>query len=432
LATNRIGTWLGCRRLAYIISQGDHRKVNVQAWVEAHQQTLQRVCGIRFTRNDWNDDRLAIVLRRLSQVEIWEAIERDMSCNSIAVYQLETKTVRVDATTVSGHHLVSEEGVFQFGHSKDDARLPQVKVMMGVLAPLGMPLLTQVVSGEKADDPLYRPVVRQISQQLQTSGLLYVGDSKMSALATRGQVAQQQDFYLCPLPMTGNTPLELAEWVEMALSGQVGVYWVERPDAANAPEVIAEGYEIERQQEVKLDGQRVQWQERVRVVYNPILAQQQSRGLEQRLETAQAKLLALTPPPGRGQRMVRDATQLQGQINAVLQQQQVEGMLQVKVSQQTDAKQQSRFFVEQLERVEAVIEAAHHRYGWRPYVTNAPSYRLSLPQAVLVYRDEWQVEDGFRHLKGVPLSLTPLFVQREDQVVGLLPLLSLALRLRRW
>ena len=35
----------------------------------------------------------------------------------------------------------------------------------------------------------------------------------------------------------------------------------------------------------------------------------------------------------------------------------------------------------------------------------------------------------FHRLKGVPLSLTPLFVQREDQVCGLIHLLSLAVRL---
>ena len=34
----------------------------------------------------------------------------------------------------------------QFGQSKDDPTRPQLKVMMGSLAPLGMPLSTDVVS----------------------------------------------------------------------------------------------------------------------------------------------------------------------------------------------------------------------------------------------------------------------------------------------
>lgn len=35
------------------------------------------------------------------------------------------------------------------------------------------------------------------------------------------------------------------------------------------------------------------------------------------------------------------------------------------------------------------------------------------------YRDEWIVEQGFHRLKGAPLSMSPLFVQRDDQIKGL-------------
>jgi transposase len=52
-----------------------------------------------------------------------------------------------------------------------------------------------------------------------------------------------------------------------------------------------------------------------------------------------------------------------------------------------------------------------------------------LEQAVLAYRDEWIVEHGFHRLKGVPLSLNPLFVKNDDQVVGLTNLLSIAVRM---
>jgi len=41
---------------------------------------------------------------------------------------------------------------------------------------------------------------------------------------------------------------------------------------------------------------------------------------------------------------------------------------------------------------------------------------------------EWLIEHGFHRLKGAPLSLNPLFVKRDDQVVGLTNLLSIAVR----
>lgn len=75
------------------------------------------------------------------------------------------------------------------------------------------------------------------------------------------------------------------------------------------------------------------------------------------------------------------------------------------------------------------IEEVQLLFGWRAYVTNAPASKLSLHQAVLTYRDEWLVERNFSRFKGVPLSITPFFVQRDDQVKGLVHLLSLAVRL---
>jgi transposase len=80
---------------------------------------------------------------------------------------------------------VSEEGLFQFGHSKDHRPdLPQVKVMQAVLDPLGMPLATYVVSGEKANDPLYIPCIERVQQSLGRCGLLFVGDCKMASRET--------------------------------------------------------------------------------------------------------------------------------------------------------------------------------------------------------------------------------------------------------
>ncbi len=80
-------------------------------------------------------------------------------------------------------------------------------------------------------------------------------------------------------------------------------------------------------------------------------------------------------------------------------------------------------------RQEEAIVAHGETLGWRAYVTNAPAAQLTLAQAVLAYRDEWLIERGFHRLKGAPLSLDPLFVKRDDQVTGLINLLSIAVRM---
>ena len=67
-------------------------------------------------------------------------------------------------------------------------------------------------------------------------------------------------------------------------------------------------------------------------------------------------------------------------------------------------------------------------FGWRVYATNHPEESLSLADGVVAYRDEYLMERGFGRFKGFPLSLTPIYLQREDHIKGLIRLLSIALR----
>jgi transposase len=410
--------------------------VKVQAWALAHQQIIERTCGLELRETDLSDDRLGIVLGRLSEIETWISIETALSQRSIRVYELRAEVVRLDATTINGYHLSEAGSLFQFGHSKDDPSLPQIKVMMGTLDPLGMPLATQVVAGEQADDGLYLPVIGQITQTLPEPGLLFVGDSKMSALVTRATVQQQDHYYLMPLPMTGKTPELLDEWITAAVAGQVPLQLIERTGTDGAPVVIAEGYELSRAHTVNLASATVTWTERVCVIYSPAYAQTQTQNLAHRLQQAETKLLALTPPPGRGKRRITTETLLQEKIQAILQQYRVNGLLQVDYECQVTPAQSGqssppkvRYQMTQVRPQLAAITATQQRLGWKVYATNAPIDRLSLAQAVLTYRDEWSVERGFHRLKGAPLSISPLFVQRDHQVVGLTHLLTLALRL---
>ena len=77
---------------------------------------------------------------------------------------------------------------------------------------------------------------------------------------------------------------------------------------------------------------------------------------------------------------------------------------------------------------EAALEVAVRRLGWRVDGTHQPREQLSLAQAVLAYRNEYLVERSLGRLQGRPLSLKPMYVQRDDHATGLLRLLSIALR----
>jgi len=110
-----------------------------------------------------------------------------------------------------------------------------------VLDPLGMPLVTDVVSGERADDPLYLPCIEQVQASLGRSGLLYVGDCKMASRQTRAWIADQGSYYLCPLSQVQLSEGELAETVESALRGDIELHGVYREVDDGQTERIAQG-----------------------------------------------------------------------------------------------------------------------------------------------------------------------------------------------
>lgn len=422
--------WVSVIWLAYILSEGDHRKVMVRGWVKERSRMIEQVCGLTLRETDFTDDRLGIVLKKLSQASYWQKIEVDLNSRTLRMYELPQRCVRLDATTVSGEHLVNEDGLFQFGHSKDDPSLPHLKAMFASLDPLGMPLAAHIVSGEKADDGLYLPIFEQARQSFDRVGLLWVGDSKMGAQATRVQIQQQQHFYLTPLARVGLVPELLEQGLRDARTRQSPLLSAQRWDEQGHPQVIATGYEFSREQEYKpADGPSFQWTERVLLVHSPAHAQQQQRGLEQRLHRATQKLNALTPEVGRGKRQIRSLLELQQRANEILATHRVEGCLEYSYEYQSATKQRKeRYQITAVIRQPEAIQQSQQHFGWRVYVTNAPAEDLSFEEAVFTVRDAWIQESGFSRLKGKPLGASPLFVQRDDQAKGLMHLLSLGLR----
>ncbi|NCP87917.1 transposase, partial [bacterium] len=442
--------WIAAIWLAHILTESDHRKLPVRAWVRQAGETIERITGMKVGELDFTDDRLTLLLRRLSKPATWQAIEKELGRNILRVYELKPKQVRLDPTTVSGNHAGGKDSLFEFGHSKDDPTLRQVKVMVAALDPLGLPLVSQVVAGSTADDPLYIPAVDRVLQIIDGIGLLFVGDSKMSALPTRAHIHHLNQRYLCPLALTGKTAEEMSQWIEAANRGDYPLQPVYLKNDQGKRKQLAEGYGFERtvSAEISAEDQMEveEWTEQVFIVRSERYRQAMQKGLDGRLQRATDKLLALTPPPARGKRQFQDETELTKAADAILKAHEVEGLLTYTFERQE--KRQTKYLgrgrgntehpkreivtvrcqITAVVRQEEAITAIQKTFGWRAYVTNAPAEQLTLEQAVLTYRDEWLIEHGFHRLKGAPLSLDPLFVKRDDQVVGLINLLSMAVR----
>ncbi len=408
--------------LIHILQERNHCMNVVQKWVTLVPETLDRLTGESIEELDFTDDRLADVLRHLSDDEDWESIERKVGRLVMRAYELpEPAIVRLDATSGSVTHDEKTHTLFKRGWSKNGKTEVQFKTMMSTIDPLGLPIAVDVVSGEKSDAPLYIPNYRRSKAILGKTGLLYVGDSKMSALETRGTIDDGNDFYLAPLAYIGETPKLLNDAIEGWRSGKeeaTYIYWPEDiPSDGTEPDpqtAIAMGFELVHPQTVVLGDKRVIWQERCLVIRSMAYAESMLPKFWKRLNRAEAALLRLTPPPSKGKRQIRDKKALREKIKAIEKKYQVAGLFDIQFEREVQRRdiqaykdkparteETVRYQITSVSHNEDAVEQAAARVGWRMYATNASSTRLNLTDAVLTYRNQYLAEQPFGRLKGM-------------------------------
>jgi len=445
--------WVITIWLMHILTQHTHRMDCVQEWVGNHLVVLRKLTGQSVTALDFTDDRLASCLRYLSPTERWSQLENRLTRGVIQVYRLKQKLpsrwlMRLDATVGSVGHDAHKHTLFQVGKAKNGLYATLFKMMVASLDPLGIPVAVDVVPGNRADDPLYVPVYRRIKEIIPEQGLLVVGDSKMSALATRAAIVSGNDHYLTPLAHLKDEPDLLsdllAEWsdredememifleADLSADGQM-------PDESLA---IARGFETSREHTFVMDEEDMTWTERLLVVRSFSYMESMIAGLHRRLDKAEKALRTLTPARSRGKHQIKDEASLLSSIERIEKQYRVQGLFTYQYQQEVSQRQIRKYrdkpdrterkvrFQLTVSRQEAAIAAAEFQMGWRIYATNAPQTDLAVDQAVWAYRGQYLAENIFRRLQGKLLSITPVYVQRDDHAQGLFHLLTIAARL---
>lgn len=440
------GNWQGISHgkmltgwLVHILSKADHRMNQVQDWADKRLETLQGCLGTEVCALDFSDDRLAIGLDMLSDDERWVAFEAGLNQRTLRVYNLQAKCVRIDTSTVSGYWQITEDGLFQLGYSKDHRPdQPQLKMVLSTLDPLGMPCATQVVSGEKADDPLYIPAIDQVRDGLGHRGLLYVGDCKIMAIKTRAYLAAGGDCYLGPFSRA-HMPEELLDsYLEPVWREEQSLKKIKR-QVEGTTKTIAEGFECSETLTAEVDGQEIRWEERRLVVRSLSHAKAAEKALHKRLEKAKIAIESLTERK-QGKVPFTEVELLHQAAKKLLKKYKVETLLQFVITGHVEKKHVRKYgdrpaeirIKRQLDitvkKNEAALQQAICRLGWRVYGTNCPRSEFSLDQAVLAYRNEYIVEHNFARLKNKPLSLTPMYLQDDQRATGLTRLLSIGLR----
>lgn len=448
--------WVVTIWLMHILSQHTHQMDCVEPWVGKHLIVLQKLSGQKVTVLDFTDDRLALCLRYLSPTEQWTQLENRLTSGVIQVYNLKQKLptrwlMRLDATVGSVGHDAANHTLFQVGKAKNGLYATLFKMMVASLDPMGLPVAVDVVAGNRADDRLYVPVYRRVKETIPEQGLLVVGDSKMSALATRAAIVSGKDHYLVPLAHLKDEPellpALLADKADKENEMQLVFLEADLPADDQMGQIpdkslaIARGFEVEREQRCVIAGEKLVWTERLLVVRSVSYTATMVDGLRRRLDKAEADLRTLTPAGGRGKRQIKDEASLLSSIERIEKQYRVGGLFAYEYQQEVTERHIQKYgdkparterkvrFQLTVTRQAAAITAAEFQLGWRIYLTNTPQTELPLSQAVWAYRGQYLVENIFRRLQGKLLSITPVYVQRDDHAQGLFHLLTVAARL---
>jgi len=250
-------------------------------------------------------------------------------------------------------------------------------------------------------------------------------------------VAQGDDFYLCPLSLTQLDRAGRSELLRPVFEGTLTLQPVRRPGPEGQPdELVAEGFCLDVELRVEIEHEEVRWTERRWLVRSRAYAQAQEAALERRLAKAESALGDLvTRKQGKKQRLHAELMEAAG---AIVEREGVEGLLGYEIRavarkihkrayRGRPAREETEVWFEIVVRREAAaIEEKRREMGWQVYATNAVG--MSLAQVVGAYRGQYRIENDWSRLKGRPLGLTPLYLQDEGRIQGLVYLLSLALR----
>lgn len=416
--------------LMYIISECDHRLYTVEAWAQAHLNTLRQVLDCtELESSAFQDDRLGKLLEHFANEEGYLKFVSDYNARLLKLYELEQCVVRVDSFNAPSYRQESETGLFHFGyHKSHQADLPHLKTMLATLDPLALPVATYSFAGNESDDRNYIAAIEQARQSLRPEGLLYVGDTKMGSLENRAYLAGSGNYYLCPLSHSFYPRAMLWQGIEQALADPDQMHTLYRPDAKSGKQqAIAQVYELPQRPCSDAQGEKP-WSERLVLVLSIPYAEAQEALLRERLQKAKTELFErFLPRKFRQSWTVAKEEKAQAYVQKVLQRYKLEGLLEVELVKPDQATPTSPLGIrlsEQQEQIQRSIRLA----AWRLYVTNAPPEKLSPLQLLNCYREEYLIEHQFHRLLTKTTALLPIYLKDDRRIVALLRLLTLALQ----
>lgn len=430
--------------VTYVLHSLTHRLSGMESWLNQHKNVIEQVTGWRINEKEATDDRLGKMISTLgSDEDKSHQFQLEGSKRLILAYDLPKQTVRYDTTTFNVFHHPddSKKDLLQFGHSKNyRPDLIQFKQGLGALDPTGIPLVTDTLPGNHADDPCYVPAWRRMVEIIGDPQFLFVADCKAASLQARATIDSENGCYLFPLPKTGDTPNILKELVLNCQTKLHDIVLEPKVDGGDIKRKTGKGFVVEKAMKARLENNDDHsWQERWFVTRSDAHASRQKKGFRDRLAKADQKLKSLKP------KKEENAEKYLNRAQKVLKEKGLENyiLLEVKASVETRKKYNGKgrpgrntpykivetcklslCVTHDTEAIDQYLILA----GWRIYVTNLPAERMSLNQSSQYYRDEYLVERGFHRFKKGSIPALPLYLRIPERIKGMMLLLTIALQ----
>jgi transposase len=288
-----------------------------------------------------------------------------------------------------------------------------------------------MIAGNRADDGLYVPAYEAAVAVLGRRDLLFVGDSKMAALATRAHLADQKSAYLCAYRAPHLSAAEFSLWIEEALSHQEQWQTIDSLDTATGELIpVADIYCQQREQSWFFEAsyRDFDWDERVLLVRSRASQAGQCQRLENTLERLCQRLEMLNLPPKRGRKRYTSRTELASAVTDMIALADLTDIVSCSFAEQVLPDGSARFLVTGIRVHLAAWRERVARLGWVVYLSNTTPDQYSAAQLVDHYRHQTIQEAGFARLKTRNLHIRPVYLRDEQRLSGLLWLLCLALR----
>jgi transposase len=434
--------------LCYVLSEGDHRLNQLEEWVMERKMAFGVLYGEeQISYTDFTDDKLAIILDYMSKNDSWLKIELGVNEKIIGVYKLldssdRLPSIRLDATIGKGHRSIEEDGLYQYGASKQfDPSLPQFKVMMSTLDSeingFAYPVANMIVPGNTADDVLYLPILEQTKKSLGTTeSLLVIGDKKIGSQGNRAQIVEGGDYYLCPLSEVQVSAMKLKSIIKEK-EAEIRSVKIDK-------EIIGSGFEYEEEMSVILKAvereSKVEWTER-RIVFRSLgHAKTQMEAFDRKTKKVKEELENILVKK-QGKKVLKTEEEIKEMASKIISESKLEEYIKVDLLKSKSTKnvrgykgnekrEEKETLLElNIKLDEKKIEEYKANCGWCIYATNAPKRKMSIEDIVSMYRGQFQIETRFNDLKNKVTKLMPVFLQKENRVRGLINFLMVALKI---